>query len=1208
MKINFISVFLHKWKKTLQIIMRTFLFLCFTTAFSFAPNNAFSQNAKVKIEADVTLSVAQIFELIQQQAGYKFVYSDELIAFAPKVRLKKGKIRVKELLKSGLSPIYCTFEFTKNETVVVKKIIQYSPKESFDEVSDDNVQFEINGAISDSDGQPLPGASIVEKGTTNGTQSDFEGNFTLEIADENAVLVISYLGFETKEVVVGNQTTLSIHLNTATANLNEVVVTALGIKREVRALGFSMQKIGEDDLDVTRASSITSYITGKIAGVQVSKTASGAGGSTNVVIRGNSSIGSNNQPLYVVDGVPIVNYSNSFSGSSVSSANLDYGDGIGDINPEDVESMSVLKGPAASALYGSRGANGVIIITTKSGKVGARGLGVEINSGVFFEDLYLIPKFQNKFGSGYGDEGYANYSWGGFTFDDIYYNWPENGSLDSWGGPLDGSTKIPNWWTLPADGSIPSSVWDNPITEAIPYVAQPIDNVRNFFNTGYTFTNNIAVTSASEKSSMRLSLGNVSTTGIVPNHKLSRKSISFRGATRLSEVISFEGKVNYIRTEGEQRPSTGYSDSNPLFNLIQMARNTPLDFVKYQYETTKVNIRYPGVNYNPYYMVNEIKNKDFKDRFIGFVSLDLNLTDWLTAKGRVGIDFYSSSKEVRWPKDGNSKNRSSRKGQLTQNLNTARDINADVMLTANKKISNNIALNGVVGARVTSFRSDNMFWDAREFKSDDVYDISNFNDVRPSSNLFEKEMQSAYFTGQVAYKDFLFLDITGRNDWSSALGLDNQSYFYPSISTSFVFSDALDINKNILSFGKIRASWAQVGNDAQPYLTQSGYSLYATGFDGNPYASKSGTIPLWDLKNELTESVEFGVDLRFLNNRVSLDMTYYDATTSNQILGLAISRSSGYSNTIVNAGEIKNKGIEVSLGITPIKSEDFKWNINANFAKNESEIVVLDGNIQTYRLIRNNSHASLSDIHAQVGAPYGNIIGYAYKKAPDGQRIVSASGKYQRENETSVLGNITPDWIGGLNNTFSYKGFSLNVLLDFVQGGEVVSATKYEMTRKGTGAWTVEGRRPQPRYLAGDEIPSGSSVGDPMPYTGVLDGVVDNGDGTFSENTQAVSGQDYWASRGWGGISEEFVEDGSYISLREVILSYNLNPSILEKTPFTALTISAIGRNLTYLQNGMDHLGLSPESAPNTAGGASGIESLAVPSTRSYGLNLKLAF
>jgi TonB-linked SusC/RagA family outer membrane protein len=1208
--------FLKYLRQTMRIMRLSLFLIVISTAMAFSASS-YSQNTKLTLGLD-NARVKEVIQAIEDQSEFLFFYQEKHVDLNRQVTLHVTEQDVETILNQ-------LFEGTDNIYVINDRqiVIGIAPRRELEKqmlslkgnvktVIEQPQQKEITGKVTDTEGLPLPGVSVVIKGTTIGTITNADGEFSLKIPFDTEILQFSFVGMKTQEIPIEGKTAFAVTMEEESIGVDEVVVTALGIERETKALGFSAQKIGEDDLSASRELSVAGYLAGKVAGVQISKTGTGAGGSTNVVIRGNSSIAGSNQPLYVVDGVPIINYSNDNSASGVASADIDYGDGIGDLNPQDVESMNVLKGPAATALYGSRGANGVILITTKSGKKGGQGLGIEVNSGVTFEELYLIPNFQNEFGSGYDDEGYANYSWGGFTFDGIYYNWPENGQLDSWGGPLDGSIKIPNWWTLPEDGSIPSSVWDNPITEAIPYVAQPRDNVRNFFNTGVTFSNNVALTSSNEKSSMRLSLGDVTTSGIVPNHEIKKKSVSFNGTTKVNKFLSFTAKINYIRTEGDQRPRTGYSASNPMYNLISMARNTPLDFVKYQYETTKVNIRYPGINYNPYYMLNEVKNNDFKDRVVGLTSTTLQFTDWLSLMGRVGVDFYSQAKETRWPQDPNSRNAASRQGQMTQTLDRTRDINADVILTANKNVSENFSLNGVLGASIRSYRSDWMYWDAREFKAKDVYDISNFNDIRPSSRLYEKEMQSVFFTGQIGYKNYLFVDITGRNDWSSALGVNNQSFFYPSVSSSFIFTEAFNIDNSILSFGKVRASWAQVGNDSDPYMTRSGYNLYTTGFNGLPYATMSGTIPLLDLKNELTESVEFGVDMRFFKNRLSMDLTYYDGKTSNQILSLPVSSASGYSSAVINAGEIKNSGIEATLGITPVTG-DFRWDINFNYAANRSEVVVLDGKIQTYRIIGNAGEPALSDIHAQVGAAYGNIIGYAYKRAPDGQKIVNAAGRYVRESETSVLGNITPDWIGGLNNTFSYKGFALNVLLDFVQGGDVVSATKYEMTRKGTGAWTVEGRRPKARYDEGDDIPAGSAVGDPMPYTGVLDGVVEIEDESgnvvgYEKNTKAVPGQSYWANRAWDGIGEEFVEDGSYISLREVMLSYRFKPSLLNKTPLAGVTLTAVGRNLAYLQNKMDYLGLSPESDPNTAGGASGIEALAVPSTRTYGFNIKLTF
>ena len=1076
-------------------------------------------------------------------------------------------------------------------------------------------QRTVSGTVRSAvDGTTLPGVTVVVKGVEGiGTVTDMDGRYQIGVPANAESLVFSYVGMESKTVPVSGASVLDVELDMATSALEEVVVTALGISRESRALGFSTQELGDKDLSATRDLSVSNYLTGKVAGVQVSKTAGGTGSSTNVVIRGVSSISGNNQPLWVIDGVPMNNFTNGDRQSSVASADIDYGDGIGDLNPQDVESMTVLKGPAATALYGSRGANGVILITTKSGKK-TTGIEVEVNSGVTFEQLNLLPRYQNKFAPGYGDDDYAKYTWMNYEDEDgNLYPYPENGFLDSWGGPLDGKIMIPNWFALPKDGSIPQSVWDIEATELVPLSPQPKDNVRKFFETGITLSNNVSLTASDTKSSMRLSLGDITATGIVPNHEVKKRSITFSGSTNVSDRLSFDARVNYIRTEGEQRPATGFSSHNPFFTLTSMARITPLDFIKYQYEVTKVNIRYPGVDYNPYFVVNEVRNNDFRDRVLGAVSSTLKINDWLNLTGRVGVDFYSEIRENRWPTDPESKNTASRLGQMIQHSRRAFDVNGDVMLSATRQLTTGISLNAVAGASIRKFRSDNMSWDARDFKAEGVYHISNFNDIRPSASLYEKEMQSVFATAQFGYKNMLFLDLTGRNDWSSALGVNNQSFFYPSASASFVFTDAFDLGSNVLNYGKVRASWAQVGNDSDPYMTRSSYSLGTTGFNGLPFMTKSGVLPLYDLKNELTESIEFGLDLRLLDNRVRLDLTYYNAVTSNQILTLPVSVASGYSSAVINAGEIKNAGIEIALGVTPVYTSNFSWTVDANWARNTSEVVVLDGNIETYRLIQNQSDAAMADIHAQIGAPYGNIIGYAYKRAPDGRKIVGANGKYLRESEVSVLGNITPDWIGGLNNTFTYKRLSMNVLLDFVQGGDIVSATKYHMTRKGTGAWTVEGRRPKARYEEGDVIPDGSAVGDPMPYVGILPGVVEVKDGSgevigYEENTRAVQGQDYWASRAWDGIAEEFVEDGSYIALREIMLTYRLQPSLLAKTPLKSVTVSLFGRNLGYLQNKMDYLGLSPESAPNTSGAASGIEALAVPSTRTYGANLRITF
>ena len=966
-----------------------------------------------------------------------------------------------------------------------------------------------------------------------------------------------------------------------------VIVTAFGLEKKKKPLAYSVQELGSKDLSNARETNITNFLTGKVAGVQVSNTAGGAGGSTVVTIRGNSSITGNNQPLYVVDGVPITNYGHDTGGMW---GDQDYGDGIGDINPEDIESMTVLKGPNASALYGSRGANGVILIATKSGKK-RKGIGVELNSNLYFSQVNLAPGFQNKYGLGYGGTIHGGI-YGSFIEippgSGQYYETLDAWHGDSWGTPLDGRSTVVDPFVYPDDKN----------TRTLILLPQPADNVRDFYETGVINNTTLALTGGTDKSNARLSFGNTSIKGIIPNHKIRKQSVNLRTSTRLTDRLSFDTKINYIRTKGNQRPALGSSADNIVRGFAVMGRCVPMDWLKEYYETTGDWGEWPGVYYNPYYVVNELKNSDSKDRMIGYVSLKYDFTNWLSLLGRAGTDFYSQATEKTWPVDAIGI--SNRNGRITQYMSNVSENNYDVLLTASGNLLSDFTGGFSVGAALLTQKYERQGWDGRDFKAEGVYNIANCQDFYPSYYTSQKEMQSVYFMGQLGFRNFLFLDVTGRNDWSSALGKNNYSFFYPSVSASWVFSETFGLTSDLFTFGKVRASWAQVGNDSDPYLTQSGYNSYTTSFNGQSYASMSSQIALFDLKNELTSSWEIGGDIRLFQNRIGLDLTYYNARTTNQILPVQISNTSGYSQAIINAGEIQNKGVEIILNAGIIRSgSGFRWDLTFNYAKNNSRVVELAPGIETYKIADHYPN----NVEASPGQPYGDIVGYAFKLSPDGRRIVTATGIYDKETRQSVLGNITPDWIGGLNNTLSYKGFSFNFLIDFVQGGELSSSTKYQMCAKGTGKFTEEGRRPQDTDDQGNQLP----------YVGVLDGVVEIKDAEgnvtgYEENTRAVSGCIYWAARAWGGPTEEFVLDASYIMLREVMLTYTFQPAILDKTPLTGIQVSIVGRNLFYIEEHMQDMGISPESAPNTTAGYAGIESLSMPTTRTYGLNVKFTF
>ena len=1158
------------------LIKSKLLFLMLLTLFISLPymmlaTSLYAQNTKMSFEVKSS-TVKTVLKMIEEKSEFRFFYNSDLADLDKVIDGSFTDKTIDEILRLVFMDTSVGYRILDNNFVVLSsaEVLQ---------------QIQISGTVMDESDDPLPGVTVTIKGLSQGTATDANGAYSLTVPNANVTLVFSYIGYATLEYPVGNQRTINVVLQEASTVLDEVVVTALGIRREVKALGYAAQEIGAADLGAARESKLTNYLTGKIAGVQIANTAGGVGGSTVITIRGNKTFQGSSQPLFVVDGMPIINMSNSSPNAGLNN-DRDFGDGVFDINPEDVETMTVLKGPNATALYGSRGANGVVLITTKSGR--KKGIGVEVNSNVSFDFVNMIPKFQNKYGPGYDDDIFDWY--GKKTINGIEAYEPDWGNLDSWGGPLDGSYYIVDYFKMP--GEEPG---------VMKHLPQPASNVKDFFDVGISTTNNIAVTGGNEISNARFSAGHSTMKGVIPNHEVKRTNLAISASTRPKKWISFDGRVSYSRTVGNQRPIIGYDDQSPVWNLLIMARYTPTDFLKEYYKNTKSFARFPGENYNPWYIVNELVNNDTRDRFMGHLSGTIHFTDWLTLMGRVGGDIYTEIRDERWR--FGAKNTGYNQGRQQQSTRHHRDMNADAILSANKPVSSDFTLSGSVGASIVKQTRERMSWTAQGFKIIDIFDITNYNTVVPNYNLWEKEMQSVFFMAQVAYKNYLFLDVTGRNDWSSTLGLTNNSYFYPSVGTSFVFTDAIDINKNILSFGKIRLSWAQVGNDADPYQTMFGYGIDAIQINGQSMASKNERIPLWNLKNELAESWEIGTDLRFFKHRLGIDITYYDGKTTNQIMNTSVSQASGYTGVVINAGEVRNNGVEISLNANPIAlPNSFRWDVRINMAKNNSKVVKLAPGIQSYTLI-NIGGSVTNSIEARVGERFGNIVGYAYQKAPDGQRIVNSAGQYVRESTTSILGNITPDWVGGVNNSFTYKGLSLNVLFDYVIGGQLISHTKERMTAKGTGKWTEEGRRPVIADAAGNQLP----------YVGVLPGVIEIKDAEgnvtgYAPNERPVSGQAYWAQRAWGNIGEEFIMDAGFLMLREVMLGYTFQPSLLSKTPITSLQLSFVGRNLGYLLHGMGQVGVSPESQPSTAVGASGIEAIAMPTTRTFGMNLKLTF
>ena len=1031
-------------------------------------------------------------------------------------------------------------------------------------------QQTVSGTVTSDEGLPLPGVSVVVQGErSTATVTDDQGKFKLLVPGTKAKIVFSYTGFILQTVDVNNRGVINIVMNKDTKDMTEVVVTALGVTKQKKAVTFSTQELSKKDLIDARDVNVANYLTGKIAGVQVSMSAGGVGGSSKVLIRGISSLTGENQPLYVVDGIPLDN--TKYAEGDVYTNGRDFGDGIGNINPQDIESLNVLKGPNATALYGSRGSNGVILITTKSGK-GGKGIAVEINSNVTIDKLNLFPNLQNKYMTGYED---ANLYGDKVNIDGVEYETVPSWHFESMGPAMNGQLYVNPFVMDPNDPPTTFSM-----------VPQPANNARDFFETGVVTSNSVAVSGGTDKSSARLSVNNTTIKGIIPNHKESQQSVTLRAATSITAKLSVEGKINYVHKKSNNPPGLGVIASNNVVrDLAAMGRYVPLPFLKEYYEKTGKAGSWPGISVNPYYLDNENVNTAVRDRIIGFILAKYQFTNWLSLMARSGIDEYTETRQDKRPVG--SPNATT--GRLIDDTYFTKEMNSDVLLTATSNNMENFTASLSLGAAISKRSYRQQSWTGTDFKVPGIYHISNARVVTPYYSLDKRELQSVYFSGEVGYKNYLFLNVTGRNDWSSTLGTNNHSFFYPSIGGSFVFTDAFKMNSSVLTSGKIRASFAEAGNDGAAYLTNSGYFLASTPFNGQSLAYQSNTIALYDLKNELKKSIELGANLRFFGDRIDLDATLYKSNTKNQIIPITISSASGYTSKIVNAGNIENKGIELSLNVNPIRSNGgFRWDLSFNYAKNQSKVIELAPGIETFFL---NETAQDADIEARTGQRFGNIVGYKYKRSPDGQRIVAADGSYAREDNISILGNVTPKWTGGINNALTYKGFSLNVLVDFVQGNQINSDTKYRMVANGTGKFTEQYREHS----------------EPLP--GVVE--VTDGNGNvikYEPNTTLVDGQTAWSSRAWGQIGEEFVLDGSFVMLREVILNYSFAPSILGKTPFKNIRLSLVGRNLWYIEEHMQGLGISPETNLNTSAGATGVEVFSLPTTRSYGFTVNFTF
>ncbi len=991
-------------------------------------------------------------------------------------------------------------------------------------------QKQITGrVISASDQTGLPGVNVIVKGTTNGTTTGTDGSYRLSFnGGSDAVLVFSFVGYTPEEVVVGNQSVIDVVLAEDITTLREVVVTSLGIEREKASLGYATQSVKGEDITTAREVNVINSLQGRVAGMQISQSATGVGGSSRVILRGVSSLtGTDNRALIVVDGIPMDDTNNRTPGRF---GGIDYGSGISTINPDDIETIDVLKGPNAAALYGERAAAGVIMITTKKGSV-RKGLGVTLNSNVTFENPLVLPEFQNEYGQGVG--GQLPEGQDGVTFI------PRN-IESSWGPRMEGQ---------------PVRDWTGQIR---PYSPQP-DNIRDFYRTGTTYTNTVGVTGGNEKATMRLSLSSLNNKGIMPNSSLDRLLVNLRSTANITDKLSADAKITYTRQSAFNRPNLTDNPDNPVYGFLFMPRSIRLDDLRTYQDLNGNPVTWaqtgvdPSNGYltsrrqNPFWSVYKNTNEDVMNRLMGFVLLKYDFTKWLSLQGRVGTDFYTHRIEERTAtRTLFESSRDRAKYVLT--THTVQETNADILLSANHQLFPSLGISGSVGGNIRYRKNEEVGAQTSGLNLPDLFTIANAAAPVPLYGIFELQTNSLYAAAQANFRNYLYLDLTARNDWASTLPRDNWSYFYPSANLSFVLTDAFNLRSTPLSFAKLRASVAQVGGAAQPYQLALNYAL------GLPHAGQGTSVirnqlPLIGLKPQITQAIEFGGDIRFLEDKIGLDVAWYKKNTFNQIFTPPISATSGFTSTVINAGNVQNSGVEVMMNLTPVRLDNsLRWDISVNWARNRSRIVSTSSGVDNF-FIGNDRNVTVA---ASPDRPFGDFRGRGFQRNDEGRVIVDAQGLPLIATQDVVIGNYMPDWFGGINNVLTYKGFRMNFLFDMRKGGDILSLSNIYASENGNAKATLAGRA---EWYAG---------------TGgiLVDGVMENADGTFSENGTYVNPESYWrriATQN-GAVAEAFVYDGTFIKFREFSLGYTFSRAQLKKLPVSALTLSLVGRNLALLR------------------------------------------
>ena len=1042
---------------------------------------------------------------------------------------------------------------------------------------------EVSGKITSADdGIGLPGVSVTVQGTTRGTTSDVDGMYKMS-TEKGSTLVYSFVGMNSQSIVVGNKSVINLALISDANQLSEVIVTALGVSREKKSLGYAVTNIAGDAVNQAKETNIVNALTGRISGVQVSGAPSSLGGSSRITIRGSNSFLGNNQPLFVVDGIPIDNGNSSNSGQQRGFGGAiayDYGNAAQDIDPASIANVTVLKGAAATALYGQRGANGVIQITTKSGGSG-KGIGVEVSNTTLFDNVRNLIPHQQEYGG--GDIAPTSSGFYEVNQDGTQYLYPAYGKDGAWGAKYDG-TLVRHWDSW--DANDPTSY-----KETRPWSA-PAVGYENFFRTGVTNTANVALTGSNDKGSFRLGYTNLNGTGTMPNGNLGRNTFSIKSAYNLSDRIKTTVTGSYVDTKGQGRNVTGYNNGNPMQAFTQWWQ-TQLDVDRlaegaYAVDGTQQTwnskgvikdgnnnlIRYdssPNFFDNPVWARENYLQEDHRKRFIGGANVSVDLGKGFSTMARIGSDFYNTFDVAGIPVQ-------SVETALYQERNQSfSETNMEARLSYNKQITDKFSLTAFVGGNRMrqSSRTSSQATNGG-LALDGFYNISN-SVAAPilSTNETNKGINSVFGSASFGFNNWLYVDVTARNDWSSTLPAGQNSYFYPAVTGSAVLSDLLGFDYKGVSFLKVRASYASAGNDASAYRLTDVFSPETPGFTGFPRYGVPNSQNNPSLRPEFTTEIEFGAEGRFLSNKLGIDVAFFSRSTVDQIFNVPSSSTTGYTSRLLNAGEMRNSGIELTIDATPIQTKDFTWNIGFNWSKLNNEVVSLADGVESINL----GGTWAADLRVQKGEKYMALYGQDYVYDDNGNRLVDASGAYQFTSDRVYLGSALADFVGGFNTSIQYKNFNLGALLDYQFGGVMHSTSLQWSKYSGLHPETVN-------YLGQTGIRENGMI---------LDGVKEDG----SPNDIAIDPQTYYQTY-WRRAAPN-VYSTDFIKLREVRLAYTIPNKLLEGAGIRDLTFGVTGRNLAILFSEVPFIDPQVTSG---AGNRQGLENAQVPPTRSMGFNI----